>query len=123
MKIVLEGDRALTLVPGEGMLTIEADRDDENYSSFHMIGSALALCTFTVLHSWAHHSNIEVSDLTLHVEWDFAEHPHRLSNMRTHIRWPSLPDARKPAAERAAALCAVHATLTHPVAIETVVNV
>ena len=104
------------------MLTIEADRDDENYSSFHMIGSALALCTYTVLHSWAHHSKIEADDLSIHVEWDFAEYPHRLSNMRTRIEWPSLPAERRTAAERAAGLCAVHATLTHPVAIDTTVN-
>ena len=122
MKIVLDGELALTLEPTEGMLTIEAQSADEDFSPFHMLGAGLATCTFAVLYSWAQHSEIPVDDLRLRVEWTFAENPHRLGNMRTNIIWPSLPEARKQAAQRAASLCAVHQTLTHPVTIETAVG-
>jgi hypothetical protein len=30
------------------------------------------------------------------------------------VSWPGLPAERRPAAERAVSLCAVHNTLTHP---------
>lgn len=122
MKIVLDGETAIVLTPAEGMLTIEARSADEEFSPFHMIGAALASCTFAVLYSWANHSNLQIDDLSIRVEWSFAEEPHRMSDVRMKIQWPSLPPQRKPAAERAARLCTVHATLTHSTPIETVVN-
>lgn len=122
MKIILNGDTSLTLVPAEGMLTIEADSPTRNYSAFHMLGSALASCTFSVLHSWAEHSKLDTSDLHIHVEWDFAENPHRVSAIRSSIHWPSLPESRLAAAERASKLCGVHATLSHAVDIHTEVQ-
>jgi putative redox protein len=122
MKIVLEGDTALTLLPAEGMLAIEANDEQQKYSPFHMIASALAVCTSDVLHSWASHTGLNAEDLRIHVQWQFSEDPHRLSSMRTSIHWPSLPHTRVLAAQRAADLCSVHATLLHPPRIETLVN-
>lgn len=122
MKIVLEGETAIRLEPAAGMLTIEADSPSRSYSPFHMLGSALAGCTFEVMQSWANHAKLDVSDLVIRVEWDFAETPHRVSAMRCSIKWPSLPEARLQAAERAAALCGVHATLKTPVSLATTVT-
>jgi uncharacterized OsmC-like protein len=119
MKIVLQGEDAILLLATEGQLTIEAESADESYSPFHMLGSALAYCTFSVLYSWATNSDLDVSDLQVRVAWEFAEDPHRVGNMRMELNWPSLPEARRAAAERAATLCAVHATLSHTVPITT----
>jgi uncharacterized OsmC-like protein len=119
MKIVLQGEDAILLLATEGQLTIEAESADESYSPFHMLGSALAYCTFSVLYSWATNSDLDVSDLQVRVAWEFAEDPHRVGNMRMELNWPSLPVARRAAAERAATLCAVHATLSHTVPITT----
>jgi uncharacterized OsmC-like protein len=119
MKIVLEGEYAILLVPTEEMLTIEAESPEQSYSPFHMMGSALAYCTFSVLHSWASNSDLDVSDLNVRVTWEFAESPHRVGNMTMQLMWPSLPENRRAAAERASKLCAVHATLTHTVPITT----
>ena len=119
MKIVLEGEYAILLSATEGMLTIEAESASQQYSPFHMLGSALAPCTFSVLYSWATNSKFDVGDLQIRVSWEFAEEPHRVGNMKLELHWPSLPSERRTAAERAASLCAVHATLSHTVPITT----
>src|SRR5687768_12135500 len=111
MKIVLQGEDAILLSATEGMLTIEAESAKQSYSPFHMLGSALAYCTFSVLYSWASNSELDVSDLQVRVGWEFAEDPHRVGQMTMDLMWPSLPENRRAAAERAATLCAVHATL------------
>ena len=117
MKIVLEGEYAILLLATEGLLTIEADSPSQSYSPFHMLGSALATCTFSVLYSWATNSEFDVDDLQIRVSWSFAENPHRVGDMKMELHWPSLPQERRAAAERAAGLCAVHATLSHTVPI------
>jgi uncharacterized OsmC-like protein len=105
------------------MLTIEAASAEQSYSPFHMLGSALAYCTFSVLYSWASNSDFDAGDLQIRVQWEFAENPHRVGNITMQLIWPSLPEARRAAAERAATLCAVHATLSHTVPITTELKV
>lgn len=112
MKITLLSETALRLEEDSGMLTIEADSAEREYSPFHMLGSALATCTHAVLRSWAGHAGLEASGLRLDVAWTFAEAPHRVAHFDLRITWPGLPPARRNAATRAAALCAVHATLS-----------
>jgi uncharacterized OsmC-like protein len=118
MKITLVADDAIHLDPVPGPMTIEAASEEMSYSPFHMLASALATCTFSVLHSWATHATIPVDDLSLDVTWKFGEDPHRVSDMSVVMNWPSLPANRLAAAERVAALCTVHATLTHPPRID-----
>ncbi len=114
MKLTLLSDEAIRLEPTGGALTIEAPTADRAYSPFHMLASALATCTFSVLQSWASHAKVAVDDLVLEVRWGFAESPHRVGRMEVQWTWPSLPAARVATARRVAALCAVHATLQHP---------
>jgi len=118
MKITLLGDDMIRLEPVPGALTIEAASAEVQYSPFHMLASGLASCTFSVLYSWATHAKLSVDDLTLEVHWQFADDPHRVSNLAVIFDWPSLPANRLAAARRVAELCTVHATLTHPPAIE-----
>lgn len=118
MKITLLADDAIRLDPSPGALTIEAPRSDTPYSPFHMLASALATCTFSVLHSWAMHAKIPMHDLTLDVRWRFGEDPHRVSHIAVTFDWPSLPKSRLAAARRVAELCTVHATLTRSPSIE-----
>ncbi len=117
MKILLTGEESLRLEPTAGMLTIEAPSADRGYSPFHMLGSALAGCTFSVLQSWASNKNLHVDDLTIDVEWKFVEGEHRLERMDARIEWPSLPAELWPRALRAANVCGVHQTLHHSVEI------
>jgi uncharacterized OsmC-like protein len=117
MKITLTGDDAIRLEPTTGALTIEAPTADASYSPFHMLASALASCTFSVLQSWATHKQLLVDDLAIDVQWKFADDPHRVSDLDVSFTWPSLPAERIATAKRVAALCTVHATLSHPPAI------
>ena len=118
MKITLLSEDAIRLEPLPGALTIEAASADMSYSPFHMLASALATCTFSVIYSWATHAKLSVDDLTLEVQWRFGDDPHRVSDMGVIFDWPSLPENRLAAVKRVAELCTVHATLQHPPRIE-----
>jgi uncharacterized OsmC-like protein len=117
MKILLTGEESLRLEPTPGMLTIEAPSSDRTYSPFHMLGSALAGCTFSVLQSWASNKDLHVDDLKIDVKWKFAEGEHRVERMDARIEWPSLPAELWPRALRAANVCGIHHTLTHSVQV------
>ena len=118
MKITLLGDDAIRLELTPGLLTIEAASADVDYSPFHMLASGLATCTLSVLQSWATHAKVPTDDLSLEVQWRFADDPHRISNMAVIVDWKSLPAERMATARRVAALCTIHATLTHPPVID-----
>jgi uncharacterized OsmC-like protein len=114
MKITLLSDNAIRLEPAPGPLTIEASSAEMSYSPFHMLASGLAACTVSVLYSWATHAKLSIDDLTLEVQWRFADDPHRVGDIGVIFDWPSLPANRLTAAKRVAEMCTVHATLMHP---------
>lgn len=114
MKILLTSAESLRLEPTSGQLTIEAPAPDLSYGPFHMLGSSLAVCTFSVLQSWATNKSLGVDDLRVDVSWSFVEHPHRVGAMTVKLEWPSLAIDMWPRALRVANLCGVHNTLTHP---------
>jgi uncharacterized OsmC-like protein len=113
MKITLLGDEAVRLEATPGPMTIEAERPDQTYSPYHMLGSSLAFCEYSLLSSWAAHAKLAADDLAVEVRWSFVDDPHRVGAMTITLDWPSLPASRREAAKRAAALCPVHRTLTH----------
>ena len=119
MKIILTSEDSIRLVPEPGPMTIEAASADEQYSPFHMLGSSLAYCTFSVMYSWATHTKQSVDDLVLDVSWTFStDEPKRVASMKLTYEWPGLPEKKREAARRVAELCTVHATLMHPPSIE-----
>lgn len=122
MKITLVGDDSIRLEQTGGPMTIEAASADQVYSPFHMLASSLAFCTHSILTSWATHAKLSADDLVVDVNWTFAEQPHRIGSLAVEIVWPSLPEKRVEAAKRTAALCAVHATLSHTPSISTSVE-
>jgi uncharacterized OsmC-like protein len=122
VRILLLTDERIRLEGGAGPLSVEAESAETTYSPFHMLASGLATCTYSVLASWGTHAKLGVDDLAVEVGWTFAEEPHRVGTMELQIDWPSLPEARRNAATRAAALCTIHATLHHPPAITTTVK-
>jgi uncharacterized OsmC-like protein len=122
LKITLLSDERLRIEGGAGPLSIEAESAEMTYSPFHMLGSGLATCTFSVLHSWASHASLPAEDLAVEVGWSFTESPHRVGGMSVTIDWPSLPAERRQAAQRAASLCAVKKTLEQPPAVTTEVK-
>jgi uncharacterized OsmC-like protein len=114
MKIILTSEESLRLEPTPGPLTIEAPSADQSYSPFHMLGSSLATCTFSVLQSWATNKNFGVDDLRVDVSWSFVDTPHRIGSIKVNLEWPSLASDMWSRALRVADLCAVHNTLMHP---------
>jgi uncharacterized OsmC-like protein len=113
MKITLTAEESLRVEATPGMLTIEAPTAATSYSPFHMLGSALGMCTFSVLQSWAGNRNISADDLKIDVNWSFVEGQHRLASMKVKLDWPTLPPELWQRATRAASLCGIHNTLTH----------
>jgi uncharacterized OsmC-like protein len=111
MKIVLTGEESLRIEPVSGPLTIEAESPDQSYSPFHMLGSALGMCTFSVMQSWGSNKSIAIDDLHIDVSWQFVEGGHRLETMNVKLSWPSLSAELWPRAIRAAEICGVHQTL------------
>ena len=122
MKITIISDEAIRVQAHDGPMTIEADSAERSYGPFHMLGSSLGYCTYSVLQSWATHAGINTDSLLVDVAWKFAENPHRVGEFSVSLTWPGLPEERRAAARRVAALCAVHKTLTHPAAIEVEVK-
>jgi|SRR4029079_6315288 uncharacterized OsmC-like protein len=114
MKITLTGEESLRIEPTTGMLTIEAPSQDRHYSPFHMLASALGMCTFSVLQSWAANKNVSTGDLRIDVSWRFPDGQHRVETMNVKLDWPSLSAELWPRALRAAHLCGIHQTLSKP---------
>lgn len=122
MKILLVSEDRIRLEGKAGPMTIEADSPEMQYSPFHMLASSLATCTFSVLASWGTNAKLPVDDLAVEVGWSFVEDPHRVGSMSIDIDWPSLPEARRTAAQRVAALCTVKKTLEQPPQVGTTVR-
>lgn len=119
MKITLVDDERIRLAGVAGPLTVEAESPEQSYSPFHMLASGLATCIYSVLQSWAHNADLASDDLSIDVRWSFAENPYRVGRYEVELTWPSLPEPRRGAAERAAHLCTVHQTLLNPPDIQT----
>jgi putative redox protein len=114
VKITLLSEERIRLEATAGPMTIEAESAERVYSPFHMVASGLATCVFSVLASWASSAKVSADDLIVEVAWAFAENPPRVGSYDLVLKWPSLPENRRAAAGRVAALCPIHATLHHP---------
>jgi uncharacterized OsmC-like protein len=121
LKILLLSDDRLRVQGGAGPLSVEADSAEMTYSPGHMLASSLAVCTYSVLHSWATNADLPADDLAVEVGYGYVEKPHRIGTMEVSLVWPSLPEERREAARRAAGLCTIHRTLHAPPQITTVV--
>ena len=117
MKIVLEAENELVVLPTDEPLNIEAHSPELTYSAFHMLASGLATCVLSVLHSWATNARLPTDNLAVRVKWDFVENPHRVGRYDVTLQWPDLPPDRVSAAQRVADHCGVHQTFAIPPAI------
>ena len=122
MRILLLGEDGVSVEQWPGPLTVEASRPEEVYSPFHMMGSALGVCTLSVLQSWAAAARLDARRLAVQVHWTFVERPHRIGAYDVHVDWPDIDARRKAAVERVAAMCAVKTTLAMPPDISVTVE-
>ena len=114
MRIVLESEDELVALPLDEGVTIHAHSPELSYSAFHMLGSGLATCVLSVLHTWATNASLTTENLGVRVKWSFVEDPHRVGSYELTLHWPELPSDRAAAALRVAELCSVHETFSHP---------
>lgn len=119
MKILLLAEDRIRVDGGAGPLSVEAESAEMTYSPGHMVASGLAVCTLSVLHSWASNASLPAEDLALEVSWAYVEDPHRIGEWTVEVDWPSLPENRRGAAQRAAALCSIKKSLEIPPRIGT----
>jgi uncharacterized OsmC-like protein len=122
LKIMLLSEDRLRVQGGAGPLSVEADSAEMTYSPGHMLASSLAVCTYSILQSWATNADIPAADLAVEVGFEYVEKPHRIGKMEVALDWPSLPTERREAARRAAGLCPIHRTLHAPPEVATVVT-
>jgi uncharacterized OsmC-like protein len=122
LKIMLLSEDRLRVQGGAGPLSVEADSAEMTYSPGHMLASSLAVCTYSILQSWATNADLPAADLAVEVGFEYVEKPHRIGKMEVALDWPSLPAERREAARRAAGLCPIHRTLHAPPEVKTVVS-
>lgn len=118
MRIILETEERIRLEADAGGFAFETT-DDTGLSPFHLLAASLATCTYSVVHSWAHHAGLGLDGLAIIVEWELGGDPVRVSEVRMDLEWPGLPTARREAARRVAAQCTIHHTLEHGSHVET----
>ncbi|SCY53540.1 OsmC family protein [Thiohalorhabdus denitrificans] len=120
MRITLHGPQDLTLSAlAEEGLQVAAERDDAHFSAMEMFNTSLALCTASVLMSYAERIDTGLNGLTVRMRWEYHEDPYRIGRIAMDIRWPDLPESRRKAAERAAEQCTLHHTLEVPPEVVT----
>lgn len=120
VKITIENETGISVALAESF-SIEGATAE--LSAFHLVAAGLAMCTLSVLYSWAHQAGLAADDLHLHIEWGFGGEPYRMQDIDMRVHWPGLPEARRAAAARAAEQCTVHATLSHGTEVRTVVDI
>jgi uncharacterized OsmC-like protein len=124
MRIIMNSEEDLDIgdftKPG---INIESTAPDTHYSALQMFATSLALCTYSVLASYAEQIDVSSDNVAVHMAWSYAEEPFRIKQIDMEIDWPELPESRQAAARRAAAMCTIHNTLAHPPEITTRVNI
>lgn len=97
--------------------------DGGPFGPIPMLAASLALCTASVIHSYAETARLDVDGLAIEINWDFAEDPHRIGHYTITLYLPEgVPAARHRAIIRAVDTCTVHQTLSHAPSFETVVE-
>lgn len=110
MRLILAGEASVRLEAGGTGFEIESEGSP--LSPYHMLAGSLASCTMLTVNSWAEQVGIDTSRLAIHISWTNAEErPARIERVEMDLHWPGLPEERVRAAERAADLCPIHATL------------
>lgn len=100
-------------------MTVESHDPEAAFSALQMFATSMALCTFSVLFSYAETIGVDPEPIAIRMRWSYAPNESRIDEIAMDIDWPGLPASRKTAAQRAAASCTVHRTLEHPPVVHT----
>jgi uncharacterized OsmC-like protein len=120
MKVIMHDEENLEFRqfhhPG---LEVEPEKPQLQYSALQMFATSLAICTYSILTSYAEQINASMENLSMSVKWKYSKDPVRVEHVDMDIHWPELPESRLKAAQRAASYCPLHQTLAHPPEVVT----
>ncbi|MFA5530301.1 MAG: OsmC family protein [Thiohalomonadaceae bacterium] len=103
----------------EPEMTVESHDPEAVFSALQMFATSLALCSFSVLYSYAETIGVEPASIGIRIRWSYATDVGGIDEIAMDIDWPGLPDSRKDAARRVAASCTLHRTLEHSPQVHT----
>ena len=119
MRLLVDEQRVI--VEGhEGGLQVEGG----SFGPLQMLAASLALCTASVVHTYGQTARLDLSELRVHVAWEYADDPYRVERFDLTLEVPAtVSEARYAALVRAADTCTVQNTLSHPPNMRTQVVV
>lgn len=123
MRITMNNEQDLIIseFTSPGINISSADTNTQ-YSALQMFATSMAICTYSVLTSYAEQLDISSDNISIHMHWSYVAAPFRIKHIDVDVKWPELPASRQEAAGRAAAHCTIHNTLAHPPKVVTRVN-
>lgn len=117
--VTYTGNKKCQLRHQEGLeLRTDAPRDiggdASAFSPTDLVAAALASCIVTTMGMYAERHDIDLTGIKAHVVKEMNPSPRRIGRLPVVVTLPaSVPEDFRPALERAAHLCPVHASL-HP---------
>lgn len=114
-----DGNKKCSLRHQEGaVLTTDAPKDiggdASAFSPTDLVAAALASCVLTTVAMYAERHGLDLTGMSAHVGKEMNPSPRRIGRLPLVVRLPaSVPEADRPALERVAYGCPVHASL-HP---------
>ena len=99
--------------------SVAQDSDAYYFGAMPMFVASLGRCTFAVMADYSMRLDISADDVSIQLNWEYARSPTRISKINMEISWPSLPESRIKAVQRAAGLCTIHNTIHHCVDVST----
>lgn len=123
MKIIQHSDTdiSVSLLHQPGF-DISSENPESHFGAVHMCVVSLAWCTFSLLASYGQRIETAATDMTIRLQWNYAQRPYRIEKVTMAIHWPQVPESRLDAAMRAAAMCTLHNTMMHGFEIDTTIE-
>jgi uncharacterized OsmC-like protein len=80
-----------------------------------LLAASLASCIAYYAVRYGQRHQISTEGLEVILEWDYAEHPHRIGRLSAEVRLPALPDPSvRQRLQKVLEGCTVHRTLETP---------
>ena len=119
--IHLNGDQLRMQVRGHVLFAdqpVSDGGDDTAPTPTEIFLAGLTGCVAFYAQRFLRRSGISTLGLRVDCDYEWAEHPHRVGEIRLAVTAPGLPAERRDAFLRVIEHCSVHNTLAHPPAIE-----
>ena len=87
-----------------------------------LFAASLAGCVGYYVARYCQQAGIDTAGLSVRCGWQTLDSPKRIGELTVDVDLPGVPEKRKRAVQRVAATCLLHATLTHPPALDVRLN-